>query len=534
MKQAVTRSGRVVHAGDANASEAYFCPDCRGRVNLTRGDTQVPHFRHAVHEASTDCRHYVYGVGGQGGGGGRRHVVAVEDVAAEPGLGMDVDGENQWSLFIRVPEIPSHLFGSASLKSLQSAFVRLRAGVVEVERMSGLEIRPGIGIARIAVPPCAQVYQLSPDGVWPVGIPTDRWRSWARGVERRGTVFRLHDGEWLRIRQGSTLEWGEQLHLVAETTIEPPPACASLKLASKTFAGVTWSAFQIALPRARDERAEQWFSSLGIELGEPNWLVAIATVPNAIDGNGLAQFSTADPIIGSIRSPAPQLGTLAHIIGEHTQDSAAIRADDHGRVFVKCTVRAPGRYALAAGDQVDSKFDFSVSQPWTLDGIRVAIGQAPRLLVRIGDATVEGWGTRVEIGPDVDRGSISITTSHGILDCRVSFSWLEETRRRHGSELLANAAERLRLLLADEAVHRVRLDGGGLGNIVLDVRTAQRRENLPTTSRIAAWQDTRLGSTPMAGAPTSSRLLAYRSVVETQRQPPSAVGLLRARARGPR
>src|SRR5262249_40671051 len=157
------------------------------------------------------CRHYVFGVGTPSGRGGHRHVVAVEDVVSEPCLGMDVDGETQWSLFIRVPEIPNHLFGSAALMSLQSAAVRLRAGVVEVERISGLGIRPGFGIARIAVPPCAQVYQLSPEGVWPVGIQTDRWRSWARGVERRGTVFRLHDGEWLRIRQGSAVEWGEQL-----------------------------------------------------------------------------------------------------------------------------------------------------------------------------------------------------------------------------------------------------------------------------------------------------------------------------------
>jgi len=75
----------------------------------------------------------------------------VEDDPDELGLVVE-QLDRRWSLLLRVPEMPDDELGLAALTTLHAGFVEIFAGDAAVERISALDVRPGVGVARPHTP----------------------------------------------------------------------------------------------------------------------------------------------------------------------------------------------------------------------------------------------------------------------------------------------------------------------------------------------------------------------------------------------
>src|SRR5262249_1487652 len=140
----------------------------------------------------------------------------VEDSVERIGLCLEEEGNN-WNLYLRLPEIPNKELGAASLAALQYAEVAISAGTVSVKVLPAIELRPGVGSARALVSPTSDSYSIIPRGKWPHGVSSQRWQLSSDGLSVVGTLFRFRRGEWVRLRPGSLVEWGERLSVVADS-----------------------------------------------------------------------------------------------------------------------------------------------------------------------------------------------------------------------------------------------------------------------------------------------------------------------------
>lgn len=537
MKDAFTRGGKRVDAADAHGDREYFCCDCGKQVyRVATGGTQLPHFRHVPNEASRSCPHYVLG---SAGNSAPRSTAAVEDAANEPGLGTELLPDGGWSLFVRVPEIPLREMSGTTLPALASARVRLRAGGNEVGRISALDLRPGVGIGRASVAPSSAVYQLTPEGTWPSSIALQRWRAFARGLDRRGSVFRLRRGEWLRIRESSTVEWGEQLVLVAESTIPSPQSCGARVLGEASYAGVTWTARQISLPRTADADVSDWFARVRVEVTERAWSVSLSTVPAEFDETGVPAYSTNETIVCSLGSPFGDTTTFAYVRRDNEQLTTPVAADAASRCYVKCSSLDVGRYSLAVGDALAAKQVFTVRPPPEAGELRAAILAAPRLVVKCGDVTLEGWGATAQVGDDLDPATVEVATTYGELDARLAVGWSDGHHEHHVlDETLAEATRRLRRILSG-TIAWIRLDAGALGSVVVTVVSAKVHDPAGErrTSRLAGYVGNRL-AIGVRGEDAAHRplreVLGARVASLAVFRDPAAYNLMRMAGRGTR
>jgi hypothetical protein len=198
-----SRTGQEIDAHDVLESSRYrrySCPVCGARVHYKSsiGLSPDPIFAHNKHTARPDCELYQPGFW-TGGSSPARAVKSTEDAPEEIGLCLE-DAGAAWTTYLRVPEIPD--LGNLRLRSLRSAVVEVDAGGT-LHRLSLMELRPGIGAARLAVPPATTAYKVVPRGDWPAVITQQPWQASARGLNPRGTLFRARRGEWVRLKEGS-------------------------------------------------------------------------------------------------------------------------------------------------------------------------------------------------------------------------------------------------------------------------------------------------------------------------------------------
>ena len=77
-----------------------------------------------------------------------------------------LDDQENWSLFLRFPEISD--LGNARLRTLVDGSVNVVTGS-DSKSISLMELRPGVGSARLVVPPSINSYDATPTGN---GLPT--------------------------------------------------------------------------------------------------------------------------------------------------------------------------------------------------------------------------------------------------------------------------------------------------------------------------------------------------------------------------
>jgi hypothetical protein len=159
------RTHQLVAACDvvrAARHRRYVCPVCGARVTYrsSMGLSPDPGFAHNKGEARPDCELYFQSFGVHLTSP-YRPTASAEDAPEE--IGMCVEDGQAWTTYLRLPEI----CGDVRLRALRHGSVEVEAPGVR-NSISLMELRPGIGSARLIVPPAAVPYRVAPKGEWPV------------------------------------------------------------------------------------------------------------------------------------------------------------------------------------------------------------------------------------------------------------------------------------------------------------------------------------------------------------------------------
>jgi hypothetical protein len=389
--------------GERARSHAYSCPTCGARVHYKRsiGLSPNPIFAHNPHEGSPDCENYYPWQGGYDvppSPAVSRPRAAVEDTPDE--LGLCLEDAESWTMYLRVPELSTGELGSVSPRPLTSAFVEVESGG-ERNRLPLIELRPGVGSARLAVPPMTPAYKITTTGSWPAVIRQRRWQKTSRGLSPRGTPFRLRHGEWVRLREDSPVELGEELRVVADQRNSPPADCQPVAGKVVSFRGQNWRMWRVSLPTVSTRQFEAWAESLGVEAVEPAWEVRFASIPDAVDPvRQLPVFSSRRTLI--VQLGAPHYGARADIslstgLTRSSESFSTARGTD--TAFVAFSVAWPGSNELTVAYDDRSAVRFEAREVQSLSDLKTALAAVPLLRVMVGDASIKTRITRFASWP---------------------------------------------------------------------------------------------------------------------------------------
>lgn len=459
-------SGKVIAANDASPNRLYVCPrpGCGGRVYRPHVVVQRPHFRHAPGEGTPECDAYFPDIGA-GGESDVRSIAAVEDDPAELGLLLtQVDG--RWGLGLRLPEIPSQELGVTSLGELRSAFINVYPGLDRQFRVSALDLRPGVGAARVDVVPSLQVIRTQPDGSWPASINKERWFLESRGLVAEGTVFRLRLGEWVRLRAGSGVHQGESLLVIADTRCAPPRSIASEIHARIHGRGAAWSVWEVQLPGEPTVSASTWLTRLGHEVIPYPWSMALATPPQGYGQCGEPIFWVGDSPVLVLNAPRPTSTTTVTFDSGTNSYSAEVRATS-GR-FAQVSVSVPDARSarMAVAGERNASLDLEFQEQVSLASLGEMLLQTARIRIQIGQQLFAAWLTSTHFVHVDSREQPEVFVDLGDESARARVTVWERGKQRPrlgiDSRGVARAIEEA-LVNAD----RIEVDAGNLGQVVL-------------------------------------------------------------------
>lgn len=459
-------SGEVVRVADARRGVRYTCPTCGLLLELRRGE-HLEYFAHWRNLPGTkDCELFSPGDGGLGGDAGtpsRSSLAEVEDAPSELGL-LLAEVEGRWGLGLRLPEIPSEELGIASLSALRSAVVDVYVGRDHVSRVGALELRPGVGAARVDVAPSLQAFRTQPAGSWPGSIDRDRWLLESRGLEARGVLFRLRRGEWTRLVARSGVHPGETLLMLAEERCDPP--IQSELHARISNAGLAWCIWEVQLPSEAAERVAGWLARLGHELVPRPWSASFATPPRAYGDGGEPIFWVGDGPLLTLE--APQRAATASVSfhsGTNTH-SARVTASELSVAHVRVTARDAGykRVAVAGERRASLELDFR-EQPSRAEVLE-QLARTPRLRLIIGTQTFEAWRGKEHSVRVPLREQLDVHVDFGAETARARVTVWEHGKQRTRSGQDARGVERI---IADAlgAASRIEVDVDSLGRVVV-------------------------------------------------------------------
>lgn len=485
MRYALARGSRVViEAAQAKRFHEYICPKCRVRVNLRRGNERE-YFAHWPGEGSPECEDYFWGSGSQPGGWTEGEV---EDAPQEAGLGLDLR-ERSWRLFLRVPEVPNSELGATSLASLGRARLAVEANGQRLVELSAVELRPGVGHARVHVPPIAVPYALRPYGSWPEGVNLERWALQSKGLNAKGTPFRLKNGEWTRLRERTTSEWGENLVVVGDPRSLPPALCRPRQVAEVRWAGRNWCAWHVTLPLSDAPDVSAWLLGIGSDLVEPPWRIRALSGPRAFVGPSLVpQFHVGDRIMMSVAAPNASQRADVELEAPSTRKIMTLKLPRNITAsYLEVVPQEPGSHTLTIDGHVNSKFTFDVTAPQTELAIQGAIAQLPRLRLRIANHNALPWSESITVpsASSRDAGAVVLLDATGDWDVRVALLDLTDG---HAKELeddasLRLAAKRIEAFWRSGRGGSLLVDAGAFGSIAFVIQPAAVKEKVASQGK---------------------------------------------------
>lgn len=457
-------NGTIVTAERASSWHSYCCPrpECGGRVYLAKGHVQRAHFRHYPGEGSSACEEYFPGSGS--------HVNVVDqpplDVEDEPAsLGLVLsEVEGQWTVGLRLPEIPPEEFGHLGLAALRGALIEVYAGPHRHTKMSALELRPGVHAARVAVPPGLQQYRTQPVGTWPETIDSNRWRLQARGLGALGTLFRLRQGEWTRLLGGSGVHLGETLMLLADSRCPPPVSVPSIRQFETPAIGMQWSYWEVRVP---DDvaRAGEWLAALGHALAPRPWRLTLVTPARAFTDNGYPTFWLGDVATLKLDAPRHSLEATTVVFAfDSSRYITPVTTASDGTSYLAIDVPRPGLVRLGIGADARSSIELQfVTRPPLSHLECTAI---PRLRIRIGEEHLSAWTNSryaLRIRPSAPP-AVHADLAHDAARASVTF-WQRGSRRSRPGLSARDLATTLEQLLCADGVSLIEVDAGGLGRV---------------------------------------------------------------------
>jgi hypothetical protein len=387
------QNGKIVAATHASSWRSYACPrlECRGRVYLAKGAIQRPHFRHYPGEGTDACEEYFPGFGSGTEPIRRQFAPAVEEDPAALGLVLsELDGH--WTLGIRLPEISGEEFGDAALGTLRMAQVEVFAGQHRLGQVGALSLRPGIGTARVAVPASIQSYRAQSVGTWPVGIDRRRWQLECRGLEAKGTLFRLRNAEWTRLVANSGVHQGETILVLADKRCPLPKSLSSVAHCQMHSGGIQWILSEVVIPDDLDQ-VGGWLATLGYELVPRPWQSTLVSTPRGFTERGQPTFWVGDTPVIKVEAPTRSAHTSTYALAfETNRYLAELKTASSGVSYVAVVPTRSGLQRFTVAGDARSTIDLQfVERPTTHTQLE-SVANTPRLRIWIGDACLKAWG----------------------------------------------------------------------------------------------------------------------------------------------
>jgi hypothetical protein len=465
--------------------------------------------------------------------------VEVEARPDEPGLYVEQE-ERTWGLYLRLPEIPEAGLGTASLSVLQEGFLEVFVGGVPVSRLSALDVRPNVGTARAQVPPTWREYQVVPEGRWPPAVDPSRWRVTIRGLDYRGTLFRLRGGEWVRLRRHSLVRWGEPLLLIAGTGDAPPDDCLGEEGDEVSHGGMSWRLWRVELPSVPEPGVESWLTGLGHKVAPPAWRVSFASVPDSFAPDGQTPRFRRDAVaLAKLVPPLKASETMLSLrLGSNLYSrSVRPRATETLFVAVSAGVSAPASLQISSDSECTAELEFV--EPPTVEQLRGLLARLPRLRLWIGERCFEAWHQEQALVRRRSKHS-PVRIEPGVEGARLSVVVHLRRGRRTSRDLGVREAEAVVSEALAEA-RRIELDAGALGRVDLVLDVAVSGELTAEAQRVAPWLGVAALSSSSGEGSGQSAFVARRAAAVTNLRGaalagtvPGLVPHLRALARGRR
>lgn len=413
-----------------------------------------------------------------------------------------------------------------SLSSLRQARVDVSIGATVVSRISAIELRHGVGAARVLVCPTTQHYLASTTGTWPRSIDKRRWQLVARGVEAKGTLFRLRRGEWTRLRRGADVYPSEEL-VVLGVRSPMVPIVSEFRSHFAVGGNLFWTYWQVRVPEQPTSAVVDWLYSLGHALARKPWSVKLVTPPRALDEDGMPTFWVGDVPILSVH--ASEVDEPVLVRAEF--DSTVARVDgtaNGGDAFAAIQSESAGTMHFTAGTASDT-VSVAFVQPPDHAALLEQLKNTPRVRVWVDELVIDAWGNS-NSKVLLNRLPPTVRVDLGADDVRVSVTVWEHGRQRTSRALNAEGAQRV-IDYALPTASRIELEANNLGRVVLvPTRDAVEQGGQLSNSDRLAWFDhaTSLSSGPaqhltttLLGRPGASASLVVRRV--------SASALVRSR-----
>lgn len=521
------QNGRLSAADSASPTRSYVCPrpGCGGRVYLTQGFVRRPHFRHYPGEGTPACDEYFPGTGRDG----EDSVAGVEEDPSELGL-LLTQSDRRWGLGLRLPEIPNEEFGEASLGALRSAFVEIYAGNDRLVRVGALELRPGVGQARVDVAPSLLAFRTRPAGSWPASVDRDRWILESRGLAATGTLFRLLRGEWIRLLEGSAVHRGESLLALADSRFAPPRSVVLEAHAPIPSGDLQWTIWEVRLPSDPATSVLDWLDRLGHELVTRPWGVELTTPPRAYDECGEPVLWVGDTPVLTLGAPPSAPVARVDFESDTESSSASVCAAQSRAAYVSVSVRDAGHARLAISGERRASLDFTFVRRPPPGQLNELLAQTARLRIWIGQQALEAWQgptpevrivaleqqeVRVDLGDETARARVTV--------------W-ENGKQASSRGLDSRGVERV-LGIALTSAERVEVDADNLGRLVLLlVHTAPDVKRPSKVRNRLAWHDHAASLGSLTAARTTPALLEQpRAVPSLTPRQVGAAALVRAR-----
>lgn len=495
MKYAIEDFRKIINANDAFRGRRYSCPYCEAGVFLREGYSRESHFAHNKGEGRPECEEYHPSE--YTNIASNYDKPEVEDKPKE--IGLSFASTKPWSLLLRLPEIPNEELGQNSLSTLINAYIEIYANNCLINKIDALSLKPGVVNFLVDVPP-ANEWILNPGGKWPQDNIRNKWFRKINGVNLKGSFFRLHKSEWIRLRNRSPIEWGESLCFVADKLISIPQDCEVNKIGYVEFSGYNWAAWYIKLPTKPTGKVDNWLKDRSHFAIKPSWKSQIISPIYDIEFlNNQPNFLAGSPFILSLNPPpdikitdAPSL-----FVKEGTNKSRyTLYPSPHNSIFCKVSLVNTDynvTKTIYLGSEHDKLLDFKVVPPPSLSELRSQVSNLPKLQISIGNKTIKAWDSCYEIiAPPTGQDIPSILVNYGPkqIDFLLSIHWSTKGQTKSQSNLPAEKAKDLisKLIEYRQPVY-ITIDAGALGKIELQVKPSEekKKEETPSSNHLINW-----------------------------------------------
>lgn len=522
-------TGKIVRAAEAMRGVGYACPTCGLPLELRRGD-DLEYFAHRRGLPGTQgCELFTVGdaLGRAGSGEARAAEAAVEDEPSKLGLIVgEIDA--RWEVGLRLPEIPSPELGDASLAVLRGAYVDVFAGRERLVRLGALDLRPGVGAARVGVAPRIDGYQAQVGGSWPATIETARWQLHSSPLDASGTLFRLRGGEWTRLSAKSGVHHGETLLVVAEAHSPPPQSIVRAPHGDLRGGGSRWGVWEVRLPAADVTALTEWLARVGHSVVPRPWGIALSAPARAYTDRGAPTFWVGDAPVVALQAPRVGAEAMVRFNSGTNSLSACVRATESGEAFVQIESQEIGSANLTAVAQRSTHIDIAFVQRPDAAALLEQLKETPRVRVWVGEIAIEAWrGSKSKI--PVDRALPEVRVNLGVEDARARVTVWERGKQRSRRGLDARSVARV-ISEALPTASRIEVDGDNLGRLeIVPTRAAAVTRETPASNRLA-WYDHVVSLTPPPdGQATPTILQQSRAPTSLTVRPVGASTLLRTR-----